>query len=145
MITKKIKYADFNGVEREEEFQFNMSESDIVEWLTTNGDYTIETVIDHMAKKSDVKAIMLMFKDLIYRAYGEKSIDGKKFVKTAEVKSNFMDSPAYSVLFMELISDPVKAAEFIKSLVPAKFSDELENAMKKAESQGITVKLPEEE
>ena len=123
MLKKTIKYTDYDGNQREEEFLFNMSKADVIEWLVTNGDYTYDKLIDQMSKKRDGKAIMGVFKDLIYRSYGEKSVDGRRFIKSQEVKDNFMETEAYSELFVELITDAKKAAEFLNAVIPKDLSD----------------------
>ena len=135
MFIKTITYTDFNDVERTEEFYFNLTEAEVIEWLTTNTDATISDVLDNMRRKSDLSGLLGSVKDLIYRAYGEKSPDGRRFIKTPEVKASFMETNAYSILFMELATDAKKAAEFLNNVIPAdmakrikKLSDEHPNA-----------------
>lgn len=62
--------------------------------------------------------IMEIFKKLIYDSYGVKSDDGRRFIKKKEVKDAFMETEAYSMLIMELISDPDKANKFILGIMP---------------------------
>ncbi|MDO4845861.1 MAG: hypothetical protein Q3977_04525, partial [Oscillospiraceae bacterium] len=69
-------------------------------------------------KDHDGKRIMETIKDLILRSYGEKSTDGKRFVKTAEMRDTFAQTEAYSDLFMELVTDAEKAAEFVNGIIP---------------------------
>lgn len=130
MLTKTITYEDFNGNERTEEFHFNLTKAETIEWLTTNGDYTLDKLILRLSEKRNGKEVLAIFKDLIYRSYGEKSLDGRKFIKTEEVKSNFMDTEAYSVLFTELTTDGTKAAEFINAILPKDFTEEINKILK---------------
>jgi len=123
MLKKVIKFTDYDGNQREEEFFFHMNKAEVIEWLVTNGDYTYDKLIDQMSKKRDGKAIMGVFKDLIYRSYGEKSVDGRRFVKSQEVKDNFMETEAYSELFVELVTDAKKAADFLNGVIPKDLSD----------------------
>lgn len=118
MFVKTITYQDFMGNERIEDFYFNLTEAEIIEWLSTNAEYTLDQVIDNMRKKMNVKGILEATKQLIYKAYGEVSLDGRRFIKSEEVKNNFMETNAYSVLFMELATDANKAAEFFNSIIP---------------------------
>ena len=118
MFVKTITYQDFLGNERTEEFYFNLTEAEIIEWLSTNAEYTLDQVIENMRKKMNVKGILEATKQLIYKAYGELSLDGRRFIKSEEVKNNFMETNAYSVLFMELATDASKAAEFFNSIIP---------------------------
>lgn len=138
MLCKKIKYEDFEGIEREENFYFNLNEAELIEWLTTSGNYTIDKVLQKLVRSEKVKDIMIMFKELIYISYGEKSLDGKRFMKSKEIKDAFMESNAYSELFMEIVGDPKKAADFLNAIVPAKMSAGIAEALKDPNS------LPEE-
>lgn len=134
MLVKKITYTDFNDIERTEDFYFNLTNAEVTEWLTTSGNYTLDKVVGQMIKAEKVGDIMGLFKDLIYKSYGEKSLDGKRFIKSPEVKEAFMESEAYSVLFMELISDPKKAADFLNAIVPKDLSKAVEDVMNNPEN-----------
>ena len=118
MFVKTITYQDFLGNERTEDFYFNLTEAEIIEWLSTNAEYTLDKVIENMTKKMNVKGILEATKSLIYKAYGEVSLDGRRFIKSEEVKNSFMETNAYSVLFMELATDAKKAAAFFNSIIP---------------------------
>ena len=122
MLTKTIKYTDYNGVEREEKFLFNLSKAELMEMeMGTAGGLaeTIQTIV----QTQDAPKIIEMFKKLILKAYGEKSADGKRFIKTDEngkpLSIGFSQTEAYSELFMELATDDVKAADFVKGIIPA--------------------------
>lgn len=121
MFTKKIKYVDFTGEERTEEFMFNMSKSDIVQWrYSVNGG--IEEVFRRVIDKNDQKALVDLVKDLIHRSYGERSIDGKKFEKRrngVDLADEFEQTAAYDALFLELITNAEAAADFVNGLMPA--------------------------
>lgn len=129
MLKKTITYPDYNGQVRTEDFYFNLNKAEIIEWLTTTGDYTIDEVLTQMSKKMNARGIMEAFRDLIYRAYGEKSLDGRRFIKTPEVKANFMETEAYSVLFTELVTDAKKAAEFFNAIIPTDLGKEVDKIM----------------
>lgn len=114
-ITKT--YEDWNGMERTEDFYFNLSEAEITELqIGTVGGFaeTIEKIINAKEQSELIK----MFKDLVLMSYGEKTADGRHFRKNDEVKNGFVDNPAYSIIFMELVSDAKKAAEFINGIMP---------------------------
>ncbi len=114
-ITKT--YEDWNGMERTEDFYFNLSEAEITELqIGTVGGFaeTIEKIINAKEQSELIK----IFKDLVLMSYGEKTADGRHFRKNDEVKNGFVDNPAYSIIFMELVSDAKKAAEFINGIMP---------------------------
>lgn len=130
MLVKKIKYQDFNGVEREDEFYFNLSKAEVIKWITTNGNYTLDAVLTKLIQTENVKDLINEFDYLITESYGEKSLDGIQFVKTPEIKAKFVNSNAYSELFMELVSDAKKAAEFFNGILPADLSRDIQKAIK---------------
>ena len=122
MLRKKIKYVDFNDVEREEEFYFNISKAELMEMeFGTIGGFS--EMVKRIVEAQDQPTLMKIFKDFILKAYGEKSADGKRFMKKDEfgrpLSANFEQSEAYSVLYMELITDAKAASDFINGVVPA--------------------------
>lgn len=117
MLKKTITYNDFNGVERKEDFYFNLSKAELMEMeMGTEGGFAemIQKVVDAQEAPSIIK----IFKDLILKAYGEKSADGKRFVKSDELSTAFSHTEAYSILFMELATDADAAAAFVNGIVP---------------------------
>lgn len=118
MIKKTITYNDYNGVERTEDFYFNLSKAEVMEMeLSTTGG--LAEMIKRVVAAQDQPAIIKIFKDLILKAYGEKSADGKRFIKSDEIAIAFSQTEAYSVLFMELATDADAAAKFVNGIVPA--------------------------
>lgn len=122
MISKNIKYVDYNGVEREETFLFNLSKAELMEMEmgTTGG---LAETIKKIIETQDQPSIIKIFKDLILKAYGEKSADGRRFLKVDEkgnpLSVGFSQTEAYSNLFMELATDADAAANFVKGIIPA--------------------------
>lgn len=129
MLKKTITYEDYDGNERTEDFFFNLSKAEVVDWLTTSGGYTLDKVMEKLIKTENSKEIMEIFKDLIYRSYGEKSLDGRRFIKSKEVKDNFVETEAYSVLYMELIGDAQKASAFFNGIIPKDLAAEVNKIM----------------
>ena len=118
MLKKTIKYTDHNGAERTEDFWFNLSKAEIMEMeLSTTGG--LAELIQKIVKEQDAPAIIKIFKDLILKAYGEKSPDGKRFIKSDEIALAFSQTEAYSNLFMELATDADAAAKFVNGIIPA--------------------------
>ena len=121
MITKTIKYTDYNGVEREEKFLFNLSKAELMEMeMSTTGG--LAEMISKIVEAQDAPAIIKIFKELVLKAYGEKSADGKRFIKVNEagvpLSIGFSQTEAYSQLFMELATDAEAAANFVKGIIP---------------------------
>lgn len=118
MLKKTIKYTDFNGTEREEDFYFNLSKAEIIEMeMSTAGGFA--EMLQNIVKAQDGPTIMKVFKDIILKAYGVKSPDGKRFIKSEELSTEFSQTEAYSVLFMELATDADAAGAFINGIIPA--------------------------
>lgn len=131
MLKKVIKYTDFNGNERNEEFWFHMSEAELAEMqLSVNGG--MENLMRQIINTRDTARLIKIFKDLVLNSYGEKSIDGRLFQKSPELSRAFSQTPAYSILFMELATDAEKAAEFLNGIVPSSLKTKVEQGMKDA-------------
>ena len=117
MLKETIKYTDFNGVEREEDFYFNLTKAEITE-MEMSVDGGLVERINKIVQAKDSKEIVKIFKTIVLDAYGEKSADGRRFIKTPELREAFSQTMAYSNLFMELATNDVKAAAFIKGIMP---------------------------
>lgn len=146
MLQKSIKYVDYNGVEREETFLFNLTKAELMEMeLGTTGGLT--EMIQKIIQTKDQPSIIKIFKELILKAYGEKSADGKRFIKTDEhgnpLSRAFSETEAYSNLFMELSTDDKAAAAFVNGIIPEGLSKELEGVDIQETMKGNVVQLPQ--
>lgn len=118
MLKKTITYSDYNGTERTQDFYFNLSKAEILEMeMGTSGG--LAEMIQRIVAAQDAPSIIKLFKDLILKAYGEKSADGKRFIKSEELSTAFSQTEAYSILFMELATDADAAAKFVNGIIPA--------------------------
>lgn len=129
MLKLTETYTDYNGVERKEDFYFNLTKAEIMEMeMTTTGGMAemIQKIID----AKDASAIIKVFKELILKAYGEKSADGKRFVKSEELSEAFAQTEAYSNIFMRLATDSDAAAAFVNGIIPSDIDlNKVQNAM----------------
>lgn len=116
MLKKTITYTDYNGVERTEDFYFNLSRAEIAEMSGVGG---LVEKLQGIASTEDPAAIIKIFKELILKAYGEKSVDGKRFIKSNEISEAFSQTEAYSQLFMEMATDAKAAADFFNNIIPS--------------------------
>lgn len=118
MIKETINYTDYNGVTRTEDFYFNLTKAEVMELeMSTKGG--LAEMIQRIVAAQDQPAIIKIFKDLIIKAYGVKSPDGKRFIKNQEVVDEFVQTEAFSELFMKLATDADAAAKFVNGIVPA--------------------------
>ena len=117
MLKKVMTYTDYNGVERTEDFYFNLSKSEVMEMeMTTVGG--LSEKINNIIAAKDTSAIITVFKDLILKAYGKKSLEGKRFVKSEDLAVAFSQTEAYSDLFMELATNTDSATTFVNGILP---------------------------
>lgn len=134
MYKKVIKYTDYNGVDREETFYFNLNKAELVKWEgSTSGG--MKALYDQIIQTEDKEALIGLFETIIQRSYGEKSIDGKRFMKSPEILANFTSTEAYSNLFMELASDDKAATAFMNGIMPADLLAEAAKAKENGELQ----------
>lgn len=118
MLKKTITYEDYNGAERTEDFYFNLTKAEIMEMqMSTAGGLT--EMINKVVAAQDAPAIIKVFKDLVLKAYGVKSPDGRRFIKNDEVREEFAQTEAYSIIFMELATDAKAATDFVNGIIPA--------------------------
>ena len=127
MIKKTITYTDYDGNERTEDFYFNLSKAELMEmdFSATGG---MEKMIKRIVEAQDTKRIIEVFKDIILKSYGEKSADGRKFLKVVDgrkLSEEFAQTEAYSELFMELATNDKAATEFINGVIPQSLAAEM--------------------
>lgn len=116
MLKKTITYTDYNGVERTEDFYFNLSKAEAIE-MQANASGSLEELYRQIVAEQDTAKIYAMFKDLVLKAYGKKSLDGKRFVKSPELSEEFSQTEAFSELIMEIMTKPDAASAFANGIV----------------------------
>ena len=119
MLKLTRTYTDYNGLSRTEDFYFNLTQAEVTE-MELSVDGGLVEMINRIVAAKDGKQIIALFKDIVLRSYGEKSPDGRRFIKTPEIRDAFAQTEAYSDLFMELATDAKKAADFVNGIVPTK-------------------------
>lgn len=136
MVKRTITYPDFNGESRTEDHYFNYNEAELskLEW-SKNGGFSeyLKRIID----AKDMESIAQVFDQVILETYGVKSLDGKYFQKGKdhEYARAFMESGAYPVFFMDLVSTPGALAKFFNELIPAKLVEKANEAAKRVEEE----------
>ena len=134
MLKKTISYEDFNGNTLTEDFYFNLSKAEIAQ-MELEYPGGLSGFIDRIVKAQDTPTLIGLFKDIILRSYGVKSEDGKHFVKNDKLREEFESHAAFSVLYMELVTNANKASEFMNGIIPADVASkmkELEDKEQKA-------------
>lgn len=118
MLAKTITYTDYNGEERTETLYFNLSKAELMELeMSVDGGWAerMQKIVD----AKDLPTLSRIFKDIILRSYGEKSADGRRFIKNEAISQAFAQTEAYSELFMELLTVEGAAADFMSKVIPA--------------------------
>lgn len=128
MLKKTITYTDYNGMERTEDFYFNLTKAELMEMeMGTSGGFA--EMVQRIVAAKDAPAIIKIFKEMILKAYGQKSPDGRRFIKNDELREEFSQTEAFSILYMELATDDKAAAKFVNGVMPAEM-------VKEAQKQG---------
>lgn len=117
MVKKTITYEDYNGEEVSEDFFFHMSQAELIE-LEVSFKGGLSEQLKRIIEAEDPKELIAEFKHILLLSYGKKSDDGRRFVKNQAIRDDLQASPAYDKLFMELVTDAGKAAEFINGVIP---------------------------
>lgn len=134
MLKKTITYTDYNGVERTEDFYFNLSKAEVMEMeMSTTGG--LAEMIKKIIATKDIPSIIKIFKEIILKSYGEKSADGKRFIKSPELTNAFEQTEAYSVLFMDLALNAEAGADFVNSIIPADLAAEVKEEQSRLEKE----------
>lgn len=130
MIKKTITYMDYNGKERTEDFYFNLTKAELMEMAmsTTGG---LDQLLHNIISAQDNSRLVALFKELVLKAYGVKSADGRRFIKSKELSDEFSQTEAYSDLFMELSSNEEYAISFVNGIVPQEVAKEASEELAK--------------
>jgi hypothetical protein len=123
MYSRKVKYEDYDGNEREVECYFNLNKAELLE-LQMSWDGGLEKVLEKIIAEHDQKRMIEMFKMIILKSYGQKSLDGNRFIKNEQLTEEFTQTEAYSELFMLFATDADAASEFINGIIPKSLIEE---------------------
>lgn len=131
MLKKKITYQDFDDTEQTQTFYFNLTKAELIELeLTESSAGGLRKKLISIGETEDGQQIIEIFKEIVSMSIGEKTPDGQRFVKNAEIREGFLASNAYSEMFMEILSDSAKAAAFITGILPKDLLQEMKADIK---------------
>lgn len=131
MLKRDITYEDFDGNQITETFYFNVSKPELIE-LEVEVKDGFSAWMQKIIKAEDYQTIIKEFKRLVLFAYGEKSEDGKRFIKSDQLREEFSQTNAYNVLFMELAQDDGKASEFVLGIMPKDMAPDIQKQIAEA-------------
>lgn len=144
MLVRTFEYKDFNGQNRKDTWCFNLSRAELLK-MELGAWGGMDALLKRLMREENPEKIMDMFEKIILSAVGEKSPDGRKFIKNETIREDFKSTQAYSDLFFELVTDPDKANAFLKGCVDAELAakiTEAEQARAAAEKADNVVALP---
>lgn len=141
MLKKTITYHDFNGNEYTEDFWFGLTKSDLID-MEMNTPGGMQEYVTHIAQTQDMRAVLEMFKNLIFKSYGKKSPDGKRFIRSKEISEEFTQTDAYDVLLMEIFSDENAASAFVNGILPQDIAAQAAAMMAKQQEEKSTNLAP---
>ena len=118
MLKQTITYTDYNGTERTEDFYFNLSKAEITE-MNLSMEGGMRAYIEKIVAAKSQLALVTLFKEIVMKAYGKKSADGRLFMKNDAIRAEFEAHPAYSMIYMDLVTDEAKASAFVNGIMPA--------------------------
>lgn len=133
MLKKTITYEDYNGDTVTDDFYFNLTKVECMELEYSFGDSgTLSGTIKTLVDSNDVGALIAAIKKILLTSYGVKTPDGKRFIKNDTVREEFEQSPAFEVIYWQLVTDTDEAANFISGIVPQVVRDSLGENPKQA-------------
>lgn len=141
MLKHTITYEDFNGEMVTEDFYFNLSKPELID-LEVEIDGGFARMLQTIIKSENTKEIIKQFKRIILMAYGVKSEDGKRFIKSDNLREEFSQTNAYSEMFMRMATDDKAAAEFLQGVLPKDMQGEFKNAALKANPPSPPMPVP---
>ena len=117
MLKKTITYTDYDGVERTEDFYFNLTKAEVLEMeVSVSGG--LSGLLTRIVQIKDTKEIMRVFKEIILKSYGVKEPGGQRFIKSDELSVAFMQTEAYSDYLMLLATNDAEATAFVNGIMP---------------------------
>lgn len=120
MYKKTVTYTDYFGKERTEDFYFNFTKAELMDLeMTTVPSGKLSDYLSLIVENKDLNTMLSLFKELVIKAYGVRSEDGRRFIKNDELRTEFMETEAYSEIFYELATNSDAAAAFVNGVVPS--------------------------
>ena len=134
MFERTFKFEGFDGKMYEDTWGFYLSKADLLE-IQLGTFVGLDALMKRLIETKNGKEIMAIVKEIILKAVGHTSPDGRKFLRNEELREEFLQTDAYSQLFEELVLNPDKALDFIIAAVPSEVGEKMRAEMKKEPAQ----------
>ena len=129
MQTIKVTYENFDGENVEEQLYFHLGKGELTEMELKKFPLSLKLAKATSGNATGADAYDLM-REFIAASYGQRSEDGRRFIKDERETQAFLTSPAYDALLDKLLGDDKFAYKFLSGLFP---KDILEKAQKVVE------------
>lgn len=143
MLKRNVKYTDLDGNEQEDIFYFNITNTELLELEAGEDKVSFSTRLQRIAENKDPAIILREIKSLILLAYGEKSLDGKSFIKSDELRRAFEQTVAFDALFMELTNSAESTLAFLRGCLPADMQGDFDKAVAEGIELDVASRVPE--
>ena len=130
-----VQYQNWDGDLETEDLYFHLNIKELQEM--EKWDVPLTKRIAKLTKTEDGTEAFELMRDIVEAAYGERSSDGKRFVKNPEVLKNFTQGLAYDEVILQFIDGTTDLAKFVEGLLPKKV---FELAKKNAKDSSVEVK-----
>lgn len=136
MLKQTVSYFDFDDNPSQETLYFNLTKTELADNLHLQDD--LEAMQRTFSGKEDdlttdeIKQLVDLVKTIMRLSYGVRSADGKRFVKTDELWTEFTQTAAYDEFLYSLFQNPEKAVAFMTGILPRDVRDEAKKEADKA-------------
>ena len=137
MFSRTFEYKGYDGKDKKDTYYFDLNEAELYE-LNLSSIYGFTGQMERLLKEENTGAIVEMFKSIILGSVGEISPDGRRFIKNDQIREDFHQSKAYSILFVELVRSGEKLSEFLKGAIPEELRARMEEAEAAEKDQEVT-------
>lgn len=122
MTSYKVTYEDYAGNSRTETHYFNLTQTEL-QLINARYDGSLQNTLARLSVTQSAKELMDVLMDVFKASYGRMDDDRVHFRKSEAILDDFMSTPAFDKLFMEIMSSDEKSAEFMRGVLPKKMAE----------------------
>nr|DAF62657.1 MAG TPA: hypothetical protein [Siphoviridae sp. ctuBK6] len=111
MLKQKVQYEDFDGATQVEDLYFNLNRMELIALQSRYGKEDMAAYIDKLVEDKDIEKVYEILNDIVLSAYGLRSEDGKRFLKSETIREEFKQSLAYDALIEDFHDETRKVLE----------------------------------
>lgn len=143
MLKREIVYEDWDGNKAVEICYFNLTKPELIDMEVEHDDQRgFAAFLEKIVETKDQKELIRQFKKIVLMAYGVKSEDGKRFIKSDQLREEFSQTAAYPALFMELATNDMAAVDFFRAVMPKDMMEAFDQAQVELPKPDMTPPKP---